>query len=174
MRPTNASINEWQWTRTAFRGQIHPLFTYSSTKISFLPKSFEVLNTGWKLVRAKWSDTVRSAEIFVYTWVWEAPSNTQLRPFVIKDQDQNTGFRMPNKWHICKEGQEGNKNRQRRGLLVFSEVPSLSSAGSRPGCFHTSLGCELRSLIRVSLGVLCHAGKALIRLDSLEASKKAT
>jgi hypothetical protein len=25
-------------------------------------------------------------------------------------------------------------------LLVFSELPSLPSAGSRPGCFHTSLG----------------------------------
>jgi hypothetical protein len=42
--------------------------------------------------------------------------------------------------------------RQRRGLLVFSELPSLSSAGSRPGCFHTSLGCKPRSFIRVSLG----------------------
>jgi hypothetical protein len=59
---------------------------------------------------------------------------------------------MPNKWHIYKEGQAGNKIRQRRGLLVFSELPSLPSAGSRPGCFHTSLGCEPRSLIRVSLG----------------------
>jgi hypothetical protein len=46
---------------------------------------------------------------------------------------------MPNKWHICKEGKEGNKKKQ---LLVFSELPSLPSAGSRPGCFHTSLGCE--------------------------------
>jgi hypothetical protein len=59
---------------------------------------------------------------------------------------------MPNKWHIFKEGQAGNKNRQHRGLLVFSELPSLPSAGSRPGCFHTSLGCKPRSLIRVSLG----------------------
>jgi hypothetical protein len=36
--------------------------------------------------------------------------------------------------------------------FVFSEVPSLPSASSRPGCFHTSLGCTRRSLIRVSLG----------------------
>jgi hypothetical protein len=49
---------------------------------------------------------------------------------------------MPNKWHMCKEGQDGNKKRQRHGLLVFFflELPGLSSAGSRSGCFHTSLG----------------------------------
>jgi hypothetical protein len=52
---------------------------------------------------------------------------------------------MPTKWHICTEGQEGNKKSQRRGLLVFSELPSLPSAGSRSGCFHTSLGCKPRS-----------------------------
>jgi hypothetical protein len=62
---------------------------------------------------------------------------------------QDTRLRMPIKWHICKEGQAGNKKRQ---LLVFFELPSLPSAGSRPGCFHNSLGCEPRSLIRVSLG----------------------
>jgi hypothetical protein len=62
---------------------------------------------------------------------------------------QDTRLRMPNKWHICKEGKAGNKKRQ---VLVFSELPSLPSAGSRPGCFHTSLGCEPRSLIRASLG----------------------
>jgi hypothetical protein len=56
---------------------------------------------------------------------------------------------MPIKRHICKGGQAGNKIRQ---LLVFSELPSLPSAGSRPGCLHTSLGCEPRSLLRVSLG----------------------
>jgi hypothetical protein len=56
---------------------------------------------------------------------------------------------MPSKWHICKDGQAGNKKRQ---SLMFSELPSLLSAGSRPGCFHTSLGCEPRSLIRLSLG----------------------
>jgi hypothetical protein len=67
--------------------------------------------------------------------------------FIYKVQD--TRLRMPNKWHICREGQAGNKNRQ---LLVFSELPSLPSADSQPGFFHTSLGCEPRSLIRVSLG----------------------
>jgi hypothetical protein len=65
---------------------------------------------------------------------------------------QDTRLRMPNKWHMFKEGKASNKKRQRRGLLVFSELSSLPSAGSRPGCFHTSLGCEPRSLIRVSLG----------------------
>jgi hypothetical protein len=59
---------------------------------------------------------------------------------------------MPNKWHMCKQSQAGNKKRQRRGLLVFIKLPSLPSAGSRSGCFHTSLGCKPRSLIRVSLG----------------------
>jgi hypothetical protein len=44
------------------------------------------------------------------------------------------------------------QSRQQKQLLVFSELPSLPSAGSRPSCFHTSLGCEPRSLIRVSLG----------------------
>jgi hypothetical protein len=48
-------------------------------------------------------------------------------------QVQDTALRMPSKWRICKEGKAGNKTRQ---LLVFSELPSLSSAGSRPGCFH--------------------------------------
>jgi hypothetical protein len=67
----------------------------------------------------------------------------------VQVQVQDTRLRMPNKWHICKEGQAGNKSRQ---LLVFSELPSLPSAGSRPGSFHTSLGCMPRSLIRVSLG----------------------
>jgi hypothetical protein len=59
---------------------------------------------------------------------------------------------MPNKWRICKEGQAGNTKRQRRSLLVFYELPSLPSAGSRSGCLHTSLSCKPRSLIRVSLG----------------------
>jgi hypothetical protein len=51
-----------------------------------------------------------------------------------------------------KRAKQATKKRQHRGLLVFSELPSLPSAGSRPGCFHTSLGCTPRSLIRVSLG----------------------
>jgi hypothetical protein len=34
-------------------------------------------------------------------------------------------------------------------LRVFSKLPCLPSAGSRSGCFHTSLGCsKRRSLIR--------------------------
>jgi hypothetical protein len=46
-------------------------------------------------------------------------------------------------------------NRQQKMItprLVFSELPSLLSAGSRSSSFHTYLGCKLRSLIRVSLG----------------------
>jgi hypothetical protein len=74
-------------------------------------------------------------------------------------QDQNARLRMPSKWHMFKEGQAGNKKRQRRGLLVFSELSSLPSAGSRTGCFHTSLGCKPRSLIRVSLGWLDYSKK---------------
>jgi hypothetical protein len=70
----------------------------------------------------------------------------------IEDQDQDSRLRTTNKWYICKEGKAGNKKSQRRGLLVFSELPSLPSAGSRPGYFHTSLGCKLRSLIRFFLG----------------------
>jgi hypothetical protein len=31
---------------------------------------------------------------------------------------------------------------KKRQLLVFSELPSIPSAGSRLSCFHTSLGCE--------------------------------
>jgi hypothetical protein len=68
---------------------------------------------------------------------------------------QVTKLRMPNKWHICKEGQAGNKNRHRRGLLVFSERPSLPSASSRPGCSILSwIVTRGRSygFIRVSLG----------------------
>jgi hypothetical protein len=44
---------------------------------------------------------------------------------------QVANLRMPNKWHIFKESQAGNKNRQSRGLLVFSKQPSIPSAGSR-------------------------------------------
>jgi hypothetical protein len=31
---------------------------------------------------------------------------------------------MPSKWRICKEGHGSNKESQRRGLLVFSELPA--------------------------------------------------
>jgi hypothetical protein len=48
--------------------------------------------------------------------------------------------------------QAGDKKRQCRGLLVFSELPSLPSAGSRSDWFRASLGCKPRSLILVSLG----------------------
>jgi hypothetical protein len=72
--------------------------------------------------------------------------------FPCSSVDQDTSLRMPNKLRICNEGQAGNTKRQRRGLLVFSELSSLPSAGSRSGYFHTSLGCKPRSLIRVSLG----------------------
>jgi hypothetical protein len=44
------------------------------------------------------------------------------------------------------------QKRQRRGLLVFSELPILPSARSRSGSFHASLGCKPRSLIQISLG----------------------
>jgi hypothetical protein len=54
--------------------------------------------------------------------------------------------------------------KKRRDLVVFSELPSLPSAGSRPGCFHTSLGCEPRSLIRVSLG--CSIIQKNVRKDN--------
>jgi hypothetical protein len=53
---------------------------------------------------------------------------------------------------MCKEGRAGNKKRRSRSLLVFSELPCLPSTGSWSGCFHTSLGCKPRSLIRDSLG----------------------
>jgi hypothetical protein len=59
---------------------------------------------------------------------------------------------MPNKWHMCRKGQAGKKNRPCRGLLVFSELPSHFSAGSRSGCLHSSLSREPKSLIRLSLG----------------------
>jgi hypothetical protein len=52
-------------------------------------------------------------------------------PFQVKSC-QVTNLRLPRKWHVLKEGQEGNDNKQqRRGLLVFFEPPSLPSAGSR-------------------------------------------
>jgi hypothetical protein len=56
---------------------------------------------------------------------------------------------MPKKWHICKKGQAGNKNRLCRSFLVFSKLPSLPSVGSRSGCLYTSLDCKPRSLKRV-------------------------
>jgi hypothetical protein len=61
------------------------------------------------------------------------------------NKDQDSRLRMPNKWHVyAKTAKQATKKRQ---FLVCSELPSLPSAGSRPGCFHTSLGCEPRSLI---------------------------
>jgi hypothetical protein len=51
-----------------------------------------------------------------------------------------------------KRERAGNKQRQRRGLLVFSEQPNHSSAGSRSDWSRTSLGCKQRSLMRVALG----------------------
>jgi hypothetical protein len=68
---------------------------------------------------------------------------------------QLTIFLTPNKWHICKEGHAGNKKRQHRSLLVFSEPPGLPSAGYWSGCFHTALGwCQGRSY-----GFLCNVWK---------------
>jgi hypothetical protein len=52
----------------------------------------------------------------------------------------------------AKRAKQATKKRQRSGLLVFSKLPSFPSAGSRLGCLQSSLGCEPRSLIRVSLG----------------------
>jgi hypothetical protein len=50
---------------------------------------------------------------------------------------------MPSNWHMCKDGKAGKKKKgQRRGLLVFSQLLSFTSAGSRSGCFDTSLGCK--------------------------------
>jgi hypothetical protein len=43
---------------------------------------------------------------------------------------QVTRLRMPKQWYLCKEGQAENKKRQRRRLLVFSELSSHPSAGS--------------------------------------------
>jgi hypothetical protein len=50
-----------------------------------------------------------------------------------------------------KRAKQATKTRRRRGLLVSSKLPGLSSASSRPGCFHTSPGCKSRSLIRFFL-----------------------
>jgi hypothetical protein len=60
--------------------------------------------------------------------------------------------------------QRGQSRQRKRQLLVLSEQPSLSSAGSRPGCFHTSLGCEPSSLMRVSLG--CSIIQKNVRKDN--------
>jgi hypothetical protein len=56
------------------------------------------------------------------------------------------------------------KQATKRRLLEFSELPSLPPAGSRWGCFHTSLGCKPRSLIRVSLG--CSITQINVRKDN--------
>jgi hypothetical protein len=44
----------------------------------------------------------------------------------------------------AKRAKREKKRRQRRGLLVFSELPNLPSAGSRSGCFYPSIGCTSR------------------------------
>jgi hypothetical protein len=42
----------------------------------------------------------------------------------------------------AKRAKQATTKKQRRGLLVFTELPSLPSASSRSDCFHTSLGYE--------------------------------
>jgi hypothetical protein len=59
---------------------------------------------------------------------------------------------MPSKWNIYKGGRAGNKKMTTPRLASVSEIPSLPSADSQPGYFHTSLSCKPSSLIRVSLG----------------------
>jgi hypothetical protein len=59
---------------------------------------------------------------------------------------------------------------------VFSELPSLPSAGSRSGCLSNSLGCEPTSLIRVSLGWFdypkkCEDGRSKSGLFACKRSK---
>jgi hypothetical protein len=48
---------------------------------------------------------------------------------------------MPNKWHVCKEGQrKQQKKDSAEACLCFLKGPSRPSAGSQSGCFRTSLG----------------------------------
>jgi hypothetical protein len=48
------------------------------------------------------------------------------------DQDQDTGLRMPNKWHMCKEGQAGNKKYNAAAYLCFlKNLASLQPAADR-------------------------------------------
>jgi hypothetical protein len=58
----------------------------------------------------------------------------------------------PNAKQVAHMQREQSRQQKKKKMLVFSELPSLPSAGSRPGCLHISLRCEPRSLIRVSLG----------------------
>jgi hypothetical protein len=60
----------------------------------------------------------------------------------------------------AKRAKQATQKIQRRGLLVFSDLPSLPSAGSRSGCFRTALGCKPRSLTRVSLGWFYYSKKS--------------
>jgi hypothetical protein len=48
-------------------------------------------------------------------------------PFLLKvlnSVSQVTSLKMPNKLHICKKVKQATKKRQRRGLLLFSELRS--------------------------------------------------
>jgi hypothetical protein len=75
-------------------------------------------------------------------------------PYLAVNDVTNSSYLAPNAKQVAHMQRRPSRQqkRQRRGLLVFSELLSLPSAGSRSGCFHTSLGCKPRSLMRVSLG----------------------
>jgi hypothetical protein len=57
--------------------------------------------------------------VLPYSWLRLVKSN------------QVTNLRMPSKWHICKEGQAGNKKRQRRGRVAYTGLSGLVSLFKR-------------------------------------------
>jgi hypothetical protein len=97
------------------------------------------------------SDVFISNEIVLTFERTSAQSNSH-KNFLFFGQVKLLGSERQTSGTYEKKCRLGNKSRQRRGLLVFSELTSLPSVGSRSGCFHTSLGCKPISLIIISLG----------------------
>jgi hypothetical protein len=96
-------------------------------KLNFMALSLRILLYGCELKRF-WNDFL-----------------DRLKTKLLGSECQTSGI-------YAKRAKHAVKTRQRRSLLVLSELPRLPSASSRSGCFHTSLGCKPKSLIWLSLG----------------------
>jgi hypothetical protein len=79
---------------------------------------------------------------------------------------------MSHKWHVSKEGQRNQQKRQRRGSLVFSEVPGLPSAGSKSNWFLTFQGHIYGLLWADSIIRLCEEGRSYSGLFNSKRSEQ--
>jgi hypothetical protein len=81
--------------------------------------------------------------VFFVVSVWSLFPSSQVK--ILGSECRTSGI-------FAKRAKQATTKRQRRSFRVFYGLSSLPLAGSWSGCFHTSLGCEPRSLMRASLG----------------------